>query len=244
MAARPALAIVPLVLTAGATLFLLLVILAGTQDHAPLNQIYFLSADTSAINGAPDVSAWTLWNVCQATGGTLAQCPKASPAYPFDPSSNFASSGGVPNQFINNVSYYYYLSRVSFAFFIIAVFFSGVSLLLGLLACCSRIGAGITAFLSVAGLIAAIIAASLMTAVYVQAKNVFQSQGISSSIGVKAFAFAWSAVGCLLISTIGFCCACCMGRKDRASSGGRKFWGRSRKTQFDHETNVPVNGSF
>lgn len=245
MAARPLLAFVPLVLTAGATLLLLLLILAGTRDHVPLNQIWFLSADTSSIKGAPSTAVWTLWNVCNGQSGTAVDCGPVSAAYPLQPGANFNTDANIPQDFLNSVNFYYYASRTQFAFFLIAVFFSGIATLAGLLALCSRIGGGLSAVLTFCGLLANIVAAALMTAVWISARNAFNNAGGSANVGVKAFAFAWTSVACLLIATIGFCCACCIGRKDHVSSGSRSRgrFGRRRKGRFD-ETAAPVNGSF
>lgn len=74
--------------------------LGGTREHVPLNEIFFLQADTSNIQGAPSISRWTYWNACNvdSTGNTF--CPAAHPAYPLDPPSNFGTTKGVPDAFI------------------------------------------------------------------------------------------------------------------------------------------------
>lgn len=83
-----------------------------------------------------------------------------------------------------------------------------------------------------------IIAASLMTAVFVRGRDEFHNAGINASLGVKAFGFTWGSVGCLLFATLGFCCvACGPGRTGRTrdnnvASGTRtgRFWRmRNRK---------------
>ena len=83
----------------------------------------------------------------------------------------------------------------------------------------------------------AIIAASLMTAVYVKGRDEFNDNGISASLGVKAFAFAWTSAACLLFATIGFCCvACGRGRRspDYSTSRTSRFWRRrNRKSEAD-----------
>ena len=89
------LAIVSLVLIAGALLLMLLVVIGGAVDKNPTNQFYFLQADTSAIPGAPGTSRWTFWNTCGDTNGRNA-CPHVHPAYAFDPKKNFGTTTGVP----------------------------------------------------------------------------------------------------------------------------------------------------
>jgi len=247
MAARPFFAAIPLILTAAATLFLLFVILAGTRAHPPLDQIWFLSVDTSAIQGAPQTAAWTLWNVCDSSSGSSTACSGIQAAYPFQPSTNFGSGNNVPAQVVSDASFFYYGSRAMFAFYIISIFFSGIAVIFGLLACCSRIGAGLTAILTTIASVACIIAAALMTAVFVKAKNDFQAAGVVANVGVKAFGFTWGAVGALIVSTVLFCCTCCISRRETTattSTRRRGLFTRRRKNLYDSESNVPVNGSF
>jgi len=72
------------------------------------------------------------------------------------------------------------------------------------------------------------IAAPLMTAEFVKARNAFQAQGISAKVGIYAFAWVWAAWGAMLIATIFLFAGCgAAGRKDdtttttkRTRSGG------------------------
>jgi hypothetical protein len=89
-----------LILTAGAVLLLFFVILGGTRDRTPLDDIYFLRAETSGIRGAPRLARWTFWNACETGPNGRNQCSSVSPAYPFDPPRNFGTTEGVPSQFI------------------------------------------------------------------------------------------------------------------------------------------------
>jgi hypothetical protein len=81
-----------------------------------------------------------------------------------------------------------------------------------------------------------------MTAVFVKGRDEFQDAGITASIGVKAFGFAWGSVGALLFASFGFCCAACgPGRRTRTHDrdydhGTRtsRFWRRrNRKVEAD-----------
>ena len=94
------LAIVSLVLIAGALLLMLLVVIGGAVDKNPTNQFYFLQADTSAIPGAPATSRWTFWNTCGDTNGRNV-CPHVHPAYAFDPQKNFGTTTGVPTSLVD-----------------------------------------------------------------------------------------------------------------------------------------------
>ena len=83
-----------------------------------------------------------------------------------------------------------------------------------------------------------IIAAALMTACYVQGRNHFNDAGITASLGVKAFGFAWGSVACLLFATSGFCCvAWGPGRLRKREYSGTstrtgRFW-RRRNTKAE-----------
>ncbi len=239
MVARPLLTFGPLILVAGSTLLLFFIVLAGVKQSSPLTEFFFLSVDTSSITGAPPVSHWTLWNICNGESGSNTACGHVQPAFPFQPQSNFNTMKNIPAEFMNNSSFYYYTSRVDFAFFLIAVAFSSFSFLTGFLALCSRIGSGLAAILAFCGLLASIVAAALMTVVWIRARDGFNTNNMTASVGLKMFAFAWTSVACLLLATIGFCGSCCIGRGKDSSSSRMRFWRRQKA--YNAET---VNGSF
>jgi hypothetical protein len=82
-----------------------------------------------------------------------------------------------------------------------------------------------------------IIAASLMSAAFVEGRNDFTNAGINASLGVKAFGFAWGSVGALLVATFGFCGAACgSGRRTREYNGTTRtgrFWRGRNKVPAD-----------
>lgn len=144
----------------------LFILLAGAVNGNPVNQWYFLQADTSNIAGAPALSRWTFWNVCDGSDGTN-QCGAAGygtvrPARPFDPPRNFGTESGVPPEFINT-RYYFYMTRFMFAFALIAVFFGAIALLTGVLALCTRIGAYLSGLLASFAFFFQALTAALMT---------------------------------------------------------------------------------
>ena len=102
MVARPVLALTALFFTAGAIVLIFFTLLPGAvNSSSALNNIYFLSADTSNVSGAPKVSQWTLWNVCDGSiGGVNAKCGPVKPAFPFDPPRNFATEKDLPQTFV------------------------------------------------------------------------------------------------------------------------------------------------
>jgi len=240
---------VPFILQAGACVLLFFIILAGVRDSTPLNQTFFISADVSKISGAnidspSGYGQWTLWGVCGATtDGKNVNCGSHHPAYPFSPADNFGTDG-VPQYFVDHENFYWYASRFMFAFFIIAVAFAVFSVFTGLLALCSRLGSAVSSIFALAACVIDIVATALMTAVFVQGRNHLNDNGITASLGVKAFGFAWGSVGCLLFATFGFCCAACgPGRRNRDrdrdythAHGTRtsRFWRRrNRKVEAD-----------
>ncbi|OOF95949.1 hypothetical protein ASPCADRAFT_405640 [Aspergillus carbonarius ITEM 5010] len=205
--------------TAGALLLMFLTFLGGARNSRPLNEIYFLQVDTSNIPGAPSLSRWTYWELCAVVNGK-SSCGSSHPDYPFDPPSshNFDTTDNIPSAFVGT-NHYYLTSRFSFPFHLIALFFGVLSLLTGFLAMCTRIGGYVSSLLAWIALIFQIITTCLMTAVYVQGRNKFNANGQTARLGVKAFAFMWTAVACLLLSCIFYCMGGAVGRKERGYSG-------------------------
>lgn len=142
-----------------------LIVLSGL-NHSPLNQVYFLQADTSAItNGGANYrnpARWTYLDICGVQNGLNSDCTSTRAAQSFDVPKNFGTTDGVPAQFVST-NYYYYLSRFAWAFYIIALFFAVVAFLLSVFALCARLGAYLTGFTSLLAVFFQALAASLMT---------------------------------------------------------------------------------
>lgn len=143
-------------------------LLAGAINGDPVNKFYFLQADTGNIPGAPPVSRWTYWNICDGSSG-INVCSGTgygaiAPARPFDPPSgrNFDTTTGVPEDFIGT-RFYFYMTRFMFAFMLVALFFSACALVTGVLALCTRIGAYLSGFLAMLAFIFQGVQAALMT---------------------------------------------------------------------------------
>jgi len=239
---------------------LLLVILAGVNDSAPLNETYFISLDLTKLGNAtvsPTGNGhYTLWGICGAdSAGNNVNCPHPSPAYPFDPTTNFGGSS-LPADIVSHASFFYYMSRFAFAFYLIAVTFASIALVTGLMAMCSRLGGAMSAIFGFIALFFAVAAGSLMTAWVVTARNILTSAGINASIGVMAMGLTWGSVGALFLASFGFCCvaACCGSNKNRdkgefagntsttATEPKTHFWTRNKKVPFDAENTA--NGSY
>lgn len=144
-----------------------LVILSGLGS-TPLNQVYFLQASTNGINNGNtrlrDPARWTYLAICGvSSSGLNANCGPTMAALPFDVPRNFGTTDGVPMQFVNNHSYYFYMSRFAWVFYLIALFFAVVAIFISLFALFARLGAyltGLTAFLA---MFFQTLAAALMT---------------------------------------------------------------------------------
>ncbi|KAL8671683.1 MAG: hypothetical protein Q9168_003831 [Polycauliona sp. 1 TL-2023] len=236
MTARPAIALVSLILIAGAALLIFLTLLGGAIDKNPTNQFYFLQADTNSLGSAAPLTRWTFWSSCSAMDGRNT-CPKVKAAYPFDPKRNFGTNdifGGTK---------YYLESRFMFAFVLIALFFAVCALLLGVVALVSRIGSFLGSATCSVALFFQTLTAALMTAAYVQGRDAFRSAGRTATLGRYNFGFMWAAVACLFLATILLCVGGVTGKKDKGYSsrntGGKKFFGRNKSTKSNRD-----RGSF
>ncbi|KAL4881037.1 actin cortical patch SUR7/pH-response regulator pali [Aspergillus karnatakaensis] len=219
-----------------------LTFLGGVKNSNPLNQIYFLQVDTSNIPGAPALSRWTWWNICAVENGD-SQCGSSHPDYPFDPPSsrNFDTEVNIPSAFIGT-NHYFLTSRFSWPFELIALFFGVLSFFTGLLAMCTRIGSYISAFLAWVALIFQILASALITAVFVQGRNHFNNNDQRARLGVKAFAFMWTAVACLLLACVTYCMGGSVGKRERGYSGRKQrrrgFFSSARQPSIERKEAV------
>ncbi|KAI1814554.1 SUR7/PalI family-domain-containing protein [Poronia punctata] len=224
-----------LLFLAGSIVLLFFVILSGVKHTSPLRQTYFLSADTSGISGARDVSQWTFFHIC---GRDNTDCGRAFP----DPPVGWAWSGkptgdNLPEHLIGSYggnttsSYYFYMWRFGWVFYLIALFFTVVAFFTGFFACCGRLGAAIAGLTTFVALFFLSIAASLMTATFIKMRDLFHSAGRDASIGKYAFGFTWGAWAALFIAAVLFCTGI-RGRKDDYSPSTSRFnWGRKRSTR-------------
>jgi len=196
-----------LILIAGSLLLLWFIILSGVTDTTPLNKVYFLRADTAGISGARDITQWTYFRFC---GDNNADCGKFRPAPAFgkawDSRPDNAPSTLVGGHGGNTTStHYYYMWRFGWVFFLITLFFETFAFFGAFIACCGRLGAAIAGILAITALFFHSVATALMTAVFVQARNAFQSDNRSASLGRYAFGFAWGSWAALFLATICFC---------------------------------------
>lgn len=191
--------LITLLLLAGTTLLLILIVLSGAIKEYPINRFYWLQADTANITGAPPLTRWTFWGVCNSTGNDITQCDGLAPAAPISPVDNFGTTIGVPSDFISDRDTYYYLTRFSFCFFWISLAFIGISLILYVFSWCSLAFTKVVFLLVLVGSLLDIAAVSCQTAATVMGRNAFHDSGLSASIGASMLGIAWASVACCLI---------------------------------------------
>ncbi|KAF8470176.1 SUR7/PalI family-domain-containing protein [Kalaharituber pfeilii] len=194
--------LIPLILLSGAVVMLFFCLLAGLTNHNPLNRVFFLSADTSNIPGAPPISQFTMNNVCGERNGVNIDCRGRSGGKPMLPQTYYGTATGVPQPFLQHQNKFYYLSRFTYAFYIISIFWILLALLASLGATLSTASTGIAALLTAIALLSTAFLASIMTAVYTQAQNAFRGAGRHARVGVKAFAFTWTSFALVFLSLI------------------------------------------
>ncbi|KAF2477300.1 SUR7-domain-containing protein [Lindgomyces ingoldianus] len=239
--------LLPLIILTGGILLQFFTILSGAINSSPVTQFFFLEASNIGnIPNARNPSRWTFFAICgvNPSNGHNANCGSLLPALPFDPPRNFGTDDNIPNQFIRTHQYYY-LSRFMFGFYLMALFFAVVALFTGVLALCSRLGGYLSGLTTAVALLFQTLAASLMTAWTVQGRDAFRSGGHSAKLGVKLYAFTWSAMACFLLSTVLFCCGGAVGRGSTSVRRKRPTRSsRSRGSFLDTESQRRVKDDY
>jgi hypothetical protein len=223
------LGIVGIILLSASLLFLWFVILAGVTTHTPLDKIYFLRADTSGITGARPITQWTYFFFC-GPGNNDCGPPRPAPAFgkAWDgraanvPGALIGSHGGNTTSF-----HYYYTWRFGWVFFLLTLFFSTLAWFASFLACCGRLGAAIASFIALIALGFMTLGTSLMTAVFVQARNRFHDAGRGANVGAYAFGFIWASWACLFLASILFC----LGIRNKEKGYSGRSWRRKRSVR-------------
>lgn len=229
-------------------------LLAGVRDKTPLNQLFWIEFDTSNIQSEsvsyiPNPVRWTFYNYCGvSSNGRNFNCTSTSAAFPFTPQEAFDTTTGIPEDFITNRDTYYYLTRISYGFYIATIFFVIVSLFFNIAACFSRLGAALSSAFTFFGLLFGTASAAMQTAAFVLGRNKLNNIGASAKLGVKMHAFAWTVVALLLLSFILLTFACCSRESGSGFGGGRRRSGRSANTPIVSVDGTPAaeknNGGF
>lgn len=198
---------IALLFLAGALVMSYFLILSGGRSGGVLKNFYWLEANTTGFNNAPDTTRWFNYDFCAWANNNLHNCSHKAPAKPFSPRDNFGASPLMPSSFLNNRNAYYYLSRVGWAMLLIAVFFETVGLFTHLWSLFSkgklgRISSITNTVFHWCALFFITLAACLLTGCHAKAKKAFHSENRHAKMGVKNFAFLWTTVFLLLLTSV------------------------------------------
>lgn len=206
MAKSPIVGLVGLVMMAASILMLLFIILAGATNVTPFNKTYFLQADTKGISGALDTSQWTYFYIC---GPNNKDCSKPKPAYPFGYAWD-SNAKNIPERFQGSKGGHttdtstYYLWRFGWVFLIMALFFNTLTFFSSFIACCGRLGAAISYFIGIFGLVFHTAAVAVIQATFVRGRDGFKDAGRHAKLGDYGFGFLWGSWAALVIATVLF----------------------------------------
>ncbi|CCF56201.1 hypothetical protein KAFR_0A07670 [Kazachstania africana CBS 2517] len=200
--------IVNLLFLLGAGLLSWFLILSGAREGGTLRKFYWFQAETTGFNDAPDSTRWYNYNWCGWDNGVANSyhCSSRRPAEPFSPRDNFGSNDIMPSTFLNNRDTYYYLSRVAWAMLLIGLFFIMLVIIpqiVNIFFSSRMIGfSAIAVAFSWAALFFILLAACLYTGCYEKARRAFKHDGRFARLGKNNFAFIWTTVFLLLVSSI------------------------------------------
>lgn len=178
----------------GVVLLLVFTVLSGVSNTFPFKNFYWIEADTSGIPGAWDTTRWTFWGIQNANNFTQ---HLNSPATPISPVNNWSTRRNVPQKFISSQDTFYYLSRFSFVFFLIALAFTGFALIVDLLGLCWEVIDKIVVLLVLIALFFQAGGVAFQTAVVVMAKDAFNNDNRYAHVPVALMAIVWTAFVCL-----------------------------------------------
>lgn len=193
---RRLLTIAPLTLVAGSSAMLFFILLTGaTENLAFLNKFYFSSVTTSA------ETRWTLYAMCTPLADGTVYCSPKEAAYPYSPADNFGDNL-VPAEFVKNRNTYYYLLRISYGWFLVALMFSLLSLAPILWSCMWRgfLTGFFASFVVGMAFLFSVLGALFVTAAHAKGVHVFQKAGYQAKLGKVMMIIVWLHVALLLIS--------------------------------------------
>lgn len=191
----------------GTTLLLFLNILTGATTSSILKHFYWIETECSNFPGAPyDTKCrWTNYGICSVDGSSSTECTKNQAAHAFSPAKNFDSTTNLPNNFIDHENYYYYTSRIGWAFTLIGLAFLVFSWVPFFILAVSKLREkrsfkSIFWVLYALATIFSIVGIALSTASYARGRNHFHDGGFPASLGTNTWAVSWTAVFLLLFN--------------------------------------------
>jgi len=239
---RGVMGIASLILIAGSIVLLFFVVLSGVKNSTPLNKTFFLKADTSTIAGSGRaVSQWTYFYVC---GEGDRDCGSPVPALPIG-YAWVGGSAGAPDSLVGGHAkgttskYYFWMWKFGWVFYLIALVADVGAFFTSLLAPFSRLASGFAGLILAFALLFMTLAASLMTAVFVKARDQFRHSGMSAQIGKYAFGFTWGAWAAMFLAMIMLFLGCGLGgsRREKRVSAAPTTRSRSDLGFFRRQRN-------
>lgn len=191
---------------------LLFCVMSGAVASFPFDTFYWVQVDTSSIsNLGYDVYRWTFWGICHPSSfseSSQGVCTQLGPAFPISPMDNFDSEfvSLLPSDFITNQQSYYYLSRFTFAFILIALVFSGIALINVAVSPIWKSFRDANILYICLALIFAVAGAACGTSVSILTRNKFNDGGFEAKLNASLLGMLWASVFCLLIMFFLSCC--------------------------------------
>lgn len=187
--------IVSALLLTASTLMLVFMLLSGTQNIKPFNNFYWFKTDTSKINGAFGVTAWTNWGICDYFD--FDNCKFQSNCL-ISPVDNFQTTSNIPEKFLKSRDVFFYLSRTAFALEILCLVFTVLSLIFNFFNFVNLFS-NTFYFFTYLAFISITFSVSFQTAIVVMANNAFNNANMSSSIGYNMMIMIWFTFICIFI---------------------------------------------
>ncbi|OBA21497.1 SUR7-domain-containing protein [Metschnikowia bicuspidata var. bicuspidata NRRL YB-4993] len=199
---RQILSLVAFLCATGAVVAMIFVNISGSSTSSVIRRFYFSELEGNY--------RWTMYGLCQTNDDGVYECSAPAPAYPYSPADNFSFTN-LPLDFSTNRDTYYYLLRIAYGFFLVALLFSVLAAILVVVpkgAASARPGSPSTTVLFMAFLFATT-ACVLNTVAHAKGVHEFVRAGFSATIGKDMFICMWAGTGLLLL------CFICLGMRSR-----------------------------
>lgn len=226
---RPLSMVLWLLFAAGALLLEFFIVLAGATETNPLNQFYWLEADTSKVPGAPSTTRWTNYNYCGVDSrGRNTDCTSNKADFGFQPAQTFGTREGIPQGIWDHHSRFFYLSRFAYPFYLIGLFFTLVTFINCWLMYLHRgfaISGTVMAFVA---FFFVLLGSAMSTAWSALAVHEYKAVGVYAHMGAKLMGFTWASTTLmLLVAIMTVIVPCCMSRRQRTTRQSDKAYKES-----------------
>lgn len=192
---RKLVALLPLLLVAASTVMLVFINISGSTTSLTFVNRFYFSKITS-----PYDRRWTMYAMCAEVDGVF-ECTLKKAAYPFEPAAQLAT---VPEEFVTHKKTYYYLLRIAYAMYLLALVAAVLTFLPLLFAFClpgflTGIFASWWVFIA---MFFTSLGSAFNTAAHVKGVKSFNAAGFEALLGVPMFVCMWLSVAFLLITYI------------------------------------------